>query len=349
MSRRGRRNKPEQRQNYTDSYVSALLANATGEAQAAQTAAREVCAGLYERAFKSARIEPSTPETRAVSVECLGMIGRGFITRGESLFCIEADPVDGTVTLLPSSSWTVRGSLDPETWSYVANLTGPNTNVTRTVSEDSALHFKFATSPEAPWRGQSPLDIAGTTARIDEGITQQIANETGRSSGYVAAVPVGLSEGSFNALKRDIPAMHGKLALLEAGGSWDSTQQGGRPGLDVTRIGANPPPSVLQIWQYATSLTLAAAGVPIELLQLADGTGNRESWRRFIFSTIGPTAKSVEEELSNKFDMAVSLDFSQLQASDLSGRARAFQSMVGGGMAMERAASLSGLMVGEDD
>ena len=249
---------------------------------------------------------------------------------------------------MPSSSWTVRGNLDPETWSYLANLTGPDVNVSRNMPEASVLHFKFAVSPESPWRGESPLDIAQTTSKIDQGVTQQLAGETGRSSGYVASVPVGLSEGSFTALKRDIPNMRGKLALLEAGGSWDSTQQGGRPGLDIKRVGADPPASVLAIWQYATSLVLAAAGVPIELLQLADGTGNRESWRRFIFSTIGPTAKSVEEELSNKFDMAVSLDFSQLQASDLSGRARSLQSMVGAGMDLTKAMALSGLMV-EDD
>ena len=297
----------------------------------------------------SARVEPDTPETQALTVAALGLIGRSFITRGESLFYIQADQADGTVTLLPSSSWTVRGSLDPETWSYVANLTGPEASVTRNVSEDSALHFKFATSPEAPWRGQSPLDIAQTTSKIDQGVTQQIANETGRSSGYVASVPVGLSEGSFNALKRDIPAMHGKLALLEAGGSWDSTQQGGRPGLDITRVGANPPPSVLQIWQYATSLTLAAAGVPIELLNQSDGGGMRESWRRFLFSTIAPIARGVEEELSTKFDMDVSLDFSQLQASDLTGRARALQSMVGSGMDLTKAMALSGLMVEEGE
>lgn len=34
-------------------------------------------------------------------------------------------------------------------------------------------------------------------------------------------------------------------------------------------------------------------------------------------------------------------------ASDISGRARAFQSMVGGGMDVTKAATLSGLMIGE--
>ena len=47
------------------------------------------------------------------------------------------------------------------------------------------------------------------------------------------------------------------------------------------------------------------------------------------------------------FDTEISFDFSSLFASDLSGRARSFQSMVNGGMALDKAASLAGLMVEE--
>ena len=53
------------------------------------------------------------------------------------------------------------------------------------------------------------------------------------------------------------------------------------------------------------------------------------------------------EELSEKFEFPVSLNFDSLMASDISGRARAFQSMVGGGMDITKAAALSGLMVEE--
>ena len=196
-----------------------------------------------------------------------------------------------------------------------------------------------------PWKGLSPLVLGDTTAKIDQGISLQLADESGRSSGYVGAVPVGLSADSFNSLKAGIPNLKGKMALLETGGNWDPTTQGGRPGIDIKRVGADPPQSILAVWQYATSLVLAACGVPIELLQLADGTGNRESFRRFLVSTIQPVAKRVSQELSAKFDMAVKLDFSALQAADIAGRARAFQSLVGAGMDMEKAAAVSGVMV----
>ena len=55
--------------------------------------------------------------------------------------------------------------------------------------------------------------------------------------------------------------------------------------------------------------------------------------------------KMVESELRAKLDDEVSLSWQELRASDLSGRARAFQSMVGGGMPIAEAVSVAGLMV----
>ena len=52
-----------------------------------------------------------------------------------------------------------------------------------------------------------------------------------------------------------------------------------------------------------------------------------------------------EAELQEKLEDTVTLSWQELRASDLSGRARAFQSMVGGGMAIDKAVSVAGLMV----
>ena len=64
----------------------------------------------------------------------------------------------------------------------------------------------------------------------------------------------------------------------------------------------------------------------------------------FVFgsSTIGQDGRS---ELKDKLDDDVSLTLTELRASDLSGRARAMQSMVGGGMAVADAVAVAGLMV----
>ena len=76
--------------------------------------------------------------------------------------------------------------------------------------------------------------------------------------------------------------------------------------------------------------------------------GTREAWRLALFSVLAPLGKLVESELQDKLEDSVTLSWQELRASDLSGRARAFQSMVDGGMEVERAAGLAGLMVTDD-
>ena len=77
----------------------------------------------------------------------------------------------------------------------------------------------------------------------------------------------------------------------------------------------------------------------------AEGTGQREAFRRFLNLTLMPLGAIVASELSEKLDVPVELNFDRLMASDLSGKARAFGSMVKAGLDLEKAAALSGLMV----
>ena len=64
-----------------------------------------------------------------------------------------------------------------------------------------------------------------------------------------------------------------------------------------------------------------------------------------LFGVLSPLGRLVEAELQDKLEDTVTLSWQELRASDLSGRARAFQSMVGGGMAVAEAVSVAGLMV----
>ena len=61
--------------------------------------------------------------------------------------------------------------------------------------------------------------------------------------------------------------------------------------------------------------------------------------------SLRPVGEIVTAELADKLDRpGLALDFSALFASDITGRARAFASMVQAGMEVERAAALSGLL-----
>ena len=60
------------------------------------------------------------------------------------------------------------------------------------------------------------------------------------------------------------------------------------------------------------------------------GTGQREAWSRALFGVISTLGRIVETELRAKLNIPeLLLTWDELRASDLSGRARAFQSMVG--------------------
>ena len=76
------------------------------------------------------------------------------------------------------------------------------------------------------------------------------------------------------------------------------------------------------------------------------GSGRREAYRQFLFSTLQPLGRVVAAELSAKLDAEVVIDWTELRAADIASRARAFQSLVNGGMALPEAA-VSGVLVPE--
>ena len=76
---------------------------------------------------------------------------------------------------------------------------------------------------------------------------------------------------------------------------------------------------------------------------------NAKAHRRFLHGTIAPVAQLLAQECEAKLDVAVTFDFSALYASDIVGRAAAFQRLVTGGMTPAEAAGLSGLIAGGVD
>ena len=136
----------------------------------------------------------------------------------------------------------------------------------------------------------------------------------------------------------------------------ESTVQGwgagntGAPQSDyqVRRIGANPPPVLRDLRGDVERSILAATGIWQSVLNPSDAAGAREGFRQFLHATIIPTAHDVGRQLARQFDTnAFVFNFDRLMASDIQGRARAFQSMVKAGMPLVEAARLSGLL--DDD
>ena len=150
-------------------------------------------------------------------------------------------------------------------------------------------------------------------------------------------------------LQADLDAgLKGRTVLIPttSGGWGGGVTQSPLSDLVPRRLGGNPPPTVREARDSVNATIVSSAGIPPTLISpMGDGTSMREAFRQFLHSTVMPVSDIIKEELSNKLDTPdLSISFDRLMASDVQGRARAFQSMVGGGMAVEKAAMLSGLM-----
>ena len=96
--------------------------------------------------------------------------------------------------------------------------------------------------------------------------------------------------------------------------------------------------------KLASAEVYAACGMNPGLFTTEGETAQREAYRQALHSLVAPLGKMVAAELSAKLETGIQFDWMELRAGDISGRARAFQSLVGGGMDMQQAAALSGLL-----
>ena len=347
FGRRETRAAAEPAADYTDVLAALLLARAEGTAiDPAATAALETAAGLLARAFSVATVKPSTPRTAALSASVLACIGRELIRRGEAVFVLGVD--GGRVQALPASHWEVRGGRTPASWWYRLDMPAPDETATVTAPGDGVLHFRFAADPRRPWEGIAPLSWASSTGRLSGALEQALAGEAAGPFGHVIPTPDVSTDRTQ--LKADLDQLRGGIKLVETTASGWGESRAAAPAGDwkQQRIGADPPASVVSLRSDAAMAVLAACGVPPPLVAPGDGTAAREAWRRFLHGTVHPLGEAVREEAARKLGVPdLSLSFDRLFASDLSGRARAFQSMVNGGMDAAKAAALAGLMEAE--
>lgn len=317
----------------TGDILAARVAAADAAMADAATAAEEVVCGLYERAFMQANVQGVSVPRRV-----MGMAGRALAHRGEFLYDVLAEA--------PAATFDIRGGPTPLAWRYRVQLSSPSSTRDARRSALDVWHFRINASTAEPWRGRSPFALSPGTRQLLNRAEASLSNEAAGTIGKILTVPAGTPDATITALKGDLKTLAGRNALLEstAGGWGQGPSAAPVRDWQPTRIGPEPPSAMVELRRDAALMVLAAAGVPVELVSGADAGGSREAWRRFLHSTIQPLGEGVAEELRLKTGRRVAVDFDGLMASDLSGRARAFQSMVGGGMDVAKAAALAGLM-----
>lgn len=331
---------------YDDLIIQALVAGAVASPSTGRrSAVVEACAGLVSRCLGMA--VPSAYGD-VLTAAWLGQVGRCLLLDGEAVFCIEVGP-DGVV-LLPVASWDVRGADPrPATWRYRIDTFAPDGGMSRTVPASEILHFRYSYDPATPWTGRSPLQRALDSGRLMTGIEEAAADESASSRGYVVpmvAEKVGEADedgesAETAALRADLRSLRGRAAFVErALDSADSAAQDWVP----RRLGHNPPAALVDLRRQAEQSIAAALGVPVPLLWGgSDSASAREAYRLFLHSTLASLGRVIEDEATMKLDREVRLDFRRLFAADVQGRARAFDSLVKGGMDVADASRLAGM------
>ena len=337
--------KPEKRASYTDMRLADAHDAVSGnDADPSRIAAVQAAAGQWARAFAVATVEPSVPATRMLTAGVLHDLGRSLVLQGEAVYLI--DQAGGELQLLRASAWDIFGF---RKWTYSLTLSGPSGTSTSRVTAASVLHPRINQDPATPYKGQSPVALAGLTSGLASHLERSLRNESKGTSGYVIPAPTdGMVDDELTELKGDIKNLSGRSALVPnmQRGWGDSGVGPGTSNWRIQRIGIDPPEALVSLRSDAALSVLAACGVPPELFQgRADGTARREAWRTFLHGTLQGAADVVAGELSENLETPIKLNFNRLYASDVQGRARAFASLVGkGGKGLDtaRAAELAG-------
>ena len=343
----------EHRASATDALVQTILSAAQGSTTGdwRAIAALESAVSLYASAFAvSTVICENARVTAALTPSFLSMVARALIRRGEFCGVLDASPGRG-LAILPAGSWDVRGGPSEADWWYRADLSGPSGSTARTVPSAAVLHFRYAVDPARAWRGLSPLAWARSTGTLAGNLEHRLGEEAGAPVGSYLALP--RSDGDnpddendpLADIRRDIRKAGGSQVLVETTAAGFGEGRGGAPQTDwkPNRFGANPPAPLEALRSSVGMAVLSACGVPVSLATDADGTSQRESWRRFVHGPVAALAGIVGAELEVKLGAPVSFGFSDLYASDLTGRSNSLLRLVKAKMSLPEARAVCGI------
>lgn len=349
------REKREESSPTSDAVIAAILATQGGFVPSGATAALETASGLYARALSLATVSPDTPSTRLLTPSTRAQMARGMIQSGESMHVLYDDG-EG-VALVQVNTWDALGrSPVPTRWRYRVDIPTPTRTISRTVSAMDAVHCRYATKPAFPWRGQSPLHFAPTTRELAQRIEQALCKEMSVPTGLVVFTSGGEpmlewspedTAAGYSAMRERI-AQGGTMlgASRRAGEGEDEVDPFTLPNQSPVseRLGPRPPAEMPQLRAEVADSILGACGVPPAMIRATSAGAAREALRQWLHTGIAHIGALMAEELRTKLATpTLEFDFEKLYASDITGRARAFGTMVTGGMDIASARRLAGL------
>ena len=174
----------------------------------------------------------------------------------------------------------------------------------------------------------------------------KLRDEANASVGVVLPVPADPDDEGMKDLQTQIRNLQGKTFLAETTSAGYDLGKEQAPAGDwiQKRLGPVIPEGNVKAYQAIEQTVLAVAGVPIEIVSGdAQGTAAREGWRRFLFGTLHPMGRYLITAMADLGDgYTVQLDFQNLQASDVVGRARSVGTLVQAGVDLDEALEHAG-------
>ena len=324
--------------NYTDAIVGRILAQAgQAAADAGQTSGLEIAAGLIARGFAAAEIEgPSSFNPPGPAM--LSAIGRDLIAKGE---CV-VTRIGGA--WIRASSFDVSGLGDELGWKYRITFGGPSSTLTRDLAGSMVVHVRYSTDPDSPHTGIGPMERASLAADMHSNLELRLGEQSSAYAGSLIPIPSDGGEEELTMMKQDLAKLKGKQAFVETtSGGWQQGKASAPSGdWSVKHLGPAVNAGIPDLFKASQLSVLAACGCPIELVRTADGTGQREAYRRFFHSTLSPLGKILAEQLTKVAKGPVKITWGNYMA-DIQGLARAYSALIKSGMTPEQADEATGL------
>ena len=348
-----RREKRDAGGGYSDAVVAAIEAQAAAKiADASSTAAIEAVAGMLSRAFADAEVIGADWARDAVSPFWLMQVGRSLVREGASLSVIDMAG-SGELDLIPAAFYNFEALETPgaereRDWHCRTTTYGPSSSYTRLLPRSQLVYVRWGTSPGTRYRGQGPTSWAHLTARLQGEAERSLGDEAAGPLAQIVPVPQdpGGDDDPLAQLRADIGAARGKAVLVETTAAGWGEGRASAPQADwrPQRLGPMMPDALVAVADAAFSRMVAACGASVSLFTDADGTAQREAWRRWHLGTLQPLARLLAHELTLRLETDVKLRLDKYP-TDLAGRAGAFKALVTGGMEVAEAAAVSGLLI----
>ena len=191
------------------------------------------------------------------------------------------------------------------------------------------------------------MEAARTSGVLMAALERTLGEEVnGANAGLIPIQQTPEADDDANRLTTSIRNARGRTLAVTtsaapiSGGGMQGSAARGPSDMARRRIGAEPPSPLVTLRRDVEACISSIYGIPAALLTSATGASQaREDYRRVLHSVIVPLGRLVAEELGAKLDApGARLEFRELGAADVQGRARAWRSLVG---ATESAAGMT--------